>query len=55
MEGSLATVACQACDAEACPRADSCQTLPMWSEFDRMTHDYFYGKKLTDLTAKEDR
>lgn len=49
MEGSLATVACLACDAEACPRADSCQTLPMWSEFDRMTHDYFYGKKLTDL------
>ena len=49
MEGSLATVACLACDAEACPRADNCQTLPMWSEFDRMTHDYFYGKKLTDL------
>ena len=55
MEGSLATVACLACDAEACPRADSCQTLPMWSEFDRMTHDYFYSKKLTDLMAKEDR
>lgn len=49
MEGSLATVACLACDAEACPRAEDCQTLPMWSEFDRMTHDYFYGKKLTDL------
>lgn len=49
MEGSLATVACLACDAPACDRADSCQTLPMWSEFDKMTHDYFYSKKLTDL------
>ena len=49
MEGSLATVACLACDEQTCPRAESCQTLPMWSEFDRMTHDYFYGKKLTDL------
>ena len=49
MEGSLATVACLACDAPACDRAETCQTLPMWSEFDRMTHDYFYSKKLTDL------
>ena len=49
MEGSLASVACLACDAPACERADSCQTLPMWAEYDRMTHDFFYGKKLTDL------
>ena len=49
MEGSLATVACLACDAPACERAETCQTLPMWSEFDKMTHDYFYSKKLTDL------
>ena len=49
MEGSLASVACLACDAPACERADTCQTLPMWSEFDKMTHDYFDSKKLTDL------
>ena len=49
MEGSLASVACLACDAPACERAETCQTLPMWSEFDKMTHDYFYSKKLTDL------
>lgn len=49
MEGSLAAVACLACEQQTCPRADSCQTLPMWSEFDRLTHDYFYNKKLTDL------
>lgn len=49
MEGSLATVACLAKDAEECPRVDSCQTIPMWTEFDNMVHDFFYSKKLTDL------
>lgn len=49
MEGSMATVACLAKDAEECPRAASCQTIPMWTEFDNMVHDFFYSKKLTDL------
>ena len=48
-EGPLATVACLAGDAAPCPRAADCQTLPLWAEFDRLTHDYFYGKRLTDL------
>ncbi len=49
MEGSLATVACLAPDAQACPRAASCKTLPLWSEYDRMVHDFFYSKRLSDL------
>lgn len=49
MEGTLASVACLACETQTCPRADSCQTLPMWSEFDKMTHDFFYNKRLSDL------
>ena len=49
LEGPLSSVACLLEDAAECPRADSCQTLPMWSEFDHMVHDFFYGKKLTDL------
>ena len=49
MEGSLATVACLSCGAAPCPRAADCQTLPMWAEYDRLTHDFFYGKKLSDL------
>ena len=53
MEGTLASVACLACEQQTCPRADSCQTLPMWSEFDKLTHDYFYSKKLTDLLKSE--
>ncbi|MBO4217305.1 MAG: Rrf2 family transcriptional regulator [Clostridia bacterium] len=51
-EGPFVTVACLAGDAEKCPRADSCPTLPMWSEFDRMVHDYFFSKRLTDLMKK---
>ncbi len=49
MEGSLATVACLAGGAEPCPRAAQCPTLPLWAEYDRLTHDYFYGKRLSDL------
>lgn len=49
MEGSLATVACLADDAEPCPRAKDCQTLPLWTEYDKLTHDFFYSKHLTDL------
>ena len=49
MEGSLATVSCLMNDAIPCPRADACQTLPLWEEYDQLTHDFFYGKKLSDL------
>ncbi|MDO5133371.1 MAG: Rrf2 family transcriptional regulator [Eubacteriales bacterium] len=49
---SMTTVACLAENAAACPRAAACRTLPMWEEYDRLTHDFFYGKKLSDLVAK---
>ena len=49
MEGSLATVACLSKDAKPCSRAAICKTLPLWSEFDKMVHDYFYEKTLADL------
>ncbi|MCR4683895.1 MAG: Rrf2 family transcriptional regulator [Lachnospiraceae bacterium] len=49
MEGSLATVACLEDGAEKCPRAECCPTLPMWAEYNQMIHDFFYGKKLSDL------
>ncbi len=51
MERSLASVACLSCGAEQCPRAADCRTLPMWAEYDRMTHDFFYGKTLRDLAG----
>ena len=52
MEGSMASVACLAEGAVSCPRAKICQTLPLWAEFDKMTHDFFYGKHLSDLVRK---
>ena len=49
MEGPLATVACLVDGAIPCPRAGTCETLPLWSEYDKLTHDFFYGKTLADL------
>ena len=48
-ESSMAVVACLDKDAEACPRAAECDTLPMWSELNQLIHDFLYSKKLTDL------
>ncbi len=49
MEGSLASVACLAEDAQPCPRAPECKTLSLWTEYDALTHDFLYGKTLADL------
>ena len=49
MEGSLATVACLADDAEPCPKAAVCETLPLWAEYNKLTHDFFYSRHLSDL------
>ena len=49
MEGSLSPVACLAGNNNDCPRQSACRTLPMWEEYDKMVHDFFYGKTLADL------
>ena len=48
-EGTLAVVACLSEKKNNCPRAKKCATLPMWTEFNTLVHDYFYSKKLSDL------
>lgn len=48
-EGDLAPVACLGCDAKKCDRAETCKTLPMWTEFYNMTNAYFDGITLADL------
>ena len=53
MEGSMATVACLENGAAPCPRAAACETLPLWTEYNKLTHDFFYGKKLVDLVKKK--
>lgn len=52
MEGTLSSVACLADKTTDCPRRSECRTIPMWEEYDKMVHDFFYSKKLTDLTFK---
>ncbi len=49
MEGTLSPVACLTDNENDCPRKTVCCTLPMWEEYNRMIHDFFYSKKLTDL------
>ncbi len=54
MEGSLSSVACLADKNIECPRKSECRTLPMWTEYDNMVHDFFYSKKLTDLMEPQE-
>ena len=49
MEGPLSSVACLAGSENDCPKKNTCHTLPMWEEYDRMVHDFFYSKTLQDL------
>lgn len=49
MEGDFAPVACLSGGENVCPRKDSCPTLPMWTEYDNMIHDFFYSKTLRSL------
>ena len=49
MEGGMSPVACLAEKKNTCPNKKKCHTLPMWEEYDKMIHDFFYGKKLSDL------
>ena len=49
MEGSLSPVACLAGETNTCPRRGQCQTLPFWTEFDELVHNFLHNKKLSDL------
>ena len=49
MEGTLSSVTCLADPDVQCPRKEICKTLPLWTEFDGMVRNFFYGKRLNDL------
>ncbi len=53
MVGPLSSVACLSAGADPCPRAADCQTLPLWAAYDKLTHDFFYGKTLRDLIRRD--
>ncbi len=48
-EEDLAPVSCLQDGAAPCPRAPRCRTLPMWSEYYRMTTEYFDNVSLESL------
>ena len=48
-EGTLAPVACLACETADCDRQETCKTLPMWRKFEAMTQEFFDGVTIADL------
>ena len=48
-EGPLDPVACLQADAEECPRASFCKTLPLWKEYGQVTKDFFGSRTLASL------
>ena len=49
MEGTVAPVACLAKGAKSCPFRKKCSTIAMWTEYDKMTREYFGKKTIADL------
>ena len=52
-EGTLAPVACLAEDAEACPRAAGCRTLPLWSDLNALIRGYLTTKTLYEVAEMD--
>ena len=48
-EESLAPVACLEENADACPRAARCKTLPLWQGLDQAIHTYLKSVTIADL------
>ncbi len=48
-EGEFYPVACLSNENSRCPRKDTCKTLPMWSEYNDLVHEFFFKKRLSDL------
>lgn len=48
-EGCLAPVSCLESEINQCGRADSCLTLPVWQELDRLIGDYLDQITLADV------
>jgi Rrf2 family protein len=53
-ESSLAPVSCLRDDADPCPKADKCITLPMWKELYKVTKEYLDSVTLEALKGDSD-
>lgn len=52
-EGTLAPVACLQMGSKPCPRAEGCQTLPLWEGLNRVVTSYLSGYTIRDLMQKQ--
>lgn len=48
-EENLTATKCLKKDCEPCERKNFCKTLPMWQEYDKLTHDFFFNITLEKL------
>lgn len=53
-EVGLAPVACLEDDAEPCPRAAQCRTLPMWKKLHAMLTEFLESITIADLMHSDD-
>lgn len=49
MEGTVAPVACLAKGAAPCAFRKKCSTIAMWTEYDKMTKEFFGKRTIADL------
>ena len=52
-EGTLAPVSCLKPDAAPCEFFESCRTLPMWKELNRVINGFFDSYTVAELMAKD--
>lgn len=52
-EESLAPVSCLEEQADACPRAARCKTLPLWKGLDKAIHGYLKSVTIADLMEQD--
>ena len=50
MEGTVAPVACLAKGAKTCAFRKKCSTIAMWTEYDKLTKEFFGKRTIADLT-----
>ena len=53
-EESLAPVSCLATEADACPKAAVCRTLPLWKGLDQVINGYLDSVTVADLMRRGD-
>lgn len=54
VEGDLVPVSCVECTTGNCERVDSCRTVELWSNLNKVVNDYLDQVTVADLMKNED-